>query len=206
MTIAISNRHENPKIDRLSKDDKLRWLFQFVQTNVNQLTPSQQVALGDDLYHAAAYGFEAVRCRGEPLSAKQVCGLHEEVRRGLQTMTAQVQDLVSHPDVAFIGWELPATASKTLLALVRFTPRDRRPKVLRIHPTPPDPADAILQGIVYLLEAAEDRLRVCPECGNLFVRRRRQECCTERCAQKRRNRRKGTNRRRTAASLGTTSA
>jgi hypothetical protein len=210
MSITVSNEHENPEIDRLSKDDKLRWVLQFLQTDVNKHSQSQQEQLGDDFYHAAV-SLWGRRCRGAPLTAGQVQELHEKIRGGLQTlMTQPVMDviLLGLPHVPTPGWEIPETRS--FFARVQF-PSDKWPRFLRIHPPQSDPLVAVLQGVTDLVEAADDRLRVCPECGNLFVRRRRQECCTERCAQKRRNRRRATSKgahrqRRTAASLGAPSA
>jgi hypothetical protein len=184
--------HDNPRIDPLTDAQRLRWVLEFIQRDLEVLTPEELAAVGDDLRHATAPWWVQKKRQCTDISAAQVRALQQEIREGVQ---AVMGESIEFTEWAMInsghaqphgGWVLPN--AQTHLLLVRFYHRDHG-HVEYVRESTSDQT-AILNGVASLICRFGSRLYTCPVCGTMFLRQYRQTYCTVRCSNKVRNRRR----------------
>lgn len=197
ITIALEP-HKNPRIDALTVTQRLRWALEFIRRDLDELTPEELAAIGDDLVHATApWWVEAGWMDGKTrqcteILAEDVRVWQQEIRKGIYALIGPSipmteLSLIRANRAPPVGWALPVSA--TYLVPVRFDLRGDYVQILCMDESTNDQT-AILHGVANLIVLCRTRLRACPVCGSPFLRQYRQEFCQAKCSVKVRNRRR----------------
>lgn len=184
--------HKNPRIDALSDAKRLRWVFEFIQRDLEALPSKVLETLGDDLRHATAPGWVHERYCTD-MSAAQVRALQQDIREGVYAAMGASIDFKEFMDIHRghppppMGMVLPEPATHILR--IRLDPCGHHVRLMSVSEGMTD-RTAILTGVANLILTFGDRLCTCPVCGTPFLRQYRQAYCTVRCSNKVRNRRR----------------
>jgi hypothetical protein len=166
---------------------RLAWVVEFSQKDLETLRPGERTALGYDLRMLYQLGWAPARemkaaggyghmvspgIEAAPMPEAQLRRLQAEIAAGLQGLVSGRAWDVPPPQGLFIARMSPAGAKK-----VQFQIQWQG-----------DEHAAILNGVVNLLLVAGETLRACAECERPLLARKRQIYCSPACSQKVRDR------------------
>jgi hypothetical protein len=168
-------------------EDRLRWVVEFTQKDLEALRREERVALGLDLLMLATAGWAPSKPRGsrgghQYTSAMPLATLPDDLLSSLQAEMAHgLQSLLIEPPQP---WDLPAPET---VSVSRISPPGAKKAQLAVH-WEGGVREAILGSVLTLLLQAGDALRACATCGRPLVARKRQIYCSPVCSQKVRDR------------------
>jgi hypothetical protein len=165
-------------------EERLRWLLQFVRTDLNLLHPEERRALAYDLRALLTpTNIGAREFRSSVLTPEEddslVEQLHAEIKRGLTNLLSEENS----------GWTFK---QPDYVAICRSTKLNakRIGFIKKVHFAAPSGKDAILNAVMDIILESGDLMRACSECKSPFVPVRRQEYCSIKCSQRARDRRR----------------
>lgn len=184
--------------------ERLRWLLEFKDRDLNRLHPEEREALGYDLEafieHSGSgvitgYDFEPIPSGlVSEIQAKVIEGfanLFQKTHIAFDGNTSNLIEIWDFPRPAqvFLKRTSPDNAKRSTieLGMSLFRRREGRDDEPRFFV---DPKTAILYGILNTIRESGDLLRLCSECKSPFIPVRRQEYCSTKCSQKARDRRR----------------
>ncbi len=159
-------------------ESALRWVLRFLAVDLDTLHPGELAALAYDLGLLAMTGPgpRPLVARSGPIPKADLHAIQQEINQAILGL------LVKPPQKTPRWWALPRNQAYVM----REVPGGR----FQVRWMPGRRADAIILGVVGVLLAAGDRLRLCPVCETPFVKNKRQDYCSTACSQRARNQRK----------------
>jgi hypothetical protein len=167
-------------------DQQLRWILDFAHTDLGGKRPEERIALAKDLAAfpdvvrrdpAASVTWRTkadVKVDARKITDARLKSIRSELARGFQ-------ELMTGSGT----WTLPGLKQ---VRLARTTATGASlTRIERVWEAEGDARIAVLSTVAGLLIYHGQKLRVCPECGKVFISNRRQSYCDTRCSQRVRN-------------------
>jgi hypothetical protein len=176
----VATKRQTEKMDTLGEkrvgtttEDRLRWVVNFAQQDLNILRSGERLDLGEDLRLLIPKGWEGIDT-DKPMDEAMVVKLHNHIFNGIQALLASESQ----------KWRLPRISG---LSLSKNQPDGR------FYLTGEGREfDGVVLGVVNLILRLGHRVKACEreECQKLFVAVRRQAFCSTACSQVVRDERK----------------